>query len=291
MCIRDRSGIYEVQLTDVRSGCTAVAPWGVLPAANALGRFDLNITKLSCQDSLFLVEVVIQSGEDPALTYQLDTRPGQPYPQFHQVAPGMHHISIRDKAGCVTDSTFTIGVNNDLNVWLDTDTTIYEGDSVWMQVYASQSLATGKINWLVNGSEVGNAKPGFMVYPTLSSEYEVVFTDVNGCQLYARRRIRVLPTDGFYLPNVFTPNGDGKNDYFYIPENPRIPLILSLDIYDRWGNHVFSKSQPLPGDHFSGWDGTFQGREMNPGVFVYKIKYRFKTGMIKEAYGNFVLIR
>jgi gliding motility-associated-like protein len=68
-----------------------------------------------------------------------------------------------------------------------------------------------------------------------------------------------------FIPNVFSPNGDGINDEFraYIAKDIEV-LFFELNIYDRWGNHLTSFSDT---DDF--WDGKFDDEMMNPGVFVY----------------------
>ena len=67
----------------------------------------------------------------------------------------------------------------------------------------------------------------------------------------------------FYVPNIFTPNQDGKNDDFGV-FGSCIPDSYSLQVFSRWGERVFST-----GDFSQHWDGTFKGRKMDDGVFVY----------------------
>jgi gliding motility-associated-like protein len=72
-----------------------------------------------------------------------------------------------------------------------------------------------------------------------------------------------------YIPNVFSPNGDGINDVFLIQTNDRVAGIVSFRIFDRWGNVVFEDFNFLPNEPQHGWDGLFRGKEMNPAVFTY----------------------
>ncbi|MBL1279020.1 MAG: gliding motility-associated C-terminal domain-containing protein [Fluviicola sp.] len=87
-----------------------------------------------------------------------------------------------------------------------------------------------------------------------------------------------------FVPNAFTPNGDGENDVLYV----RGPLILKMEfrIYDRWGEMVFeSFERPF------GWDGTFRGKLMNPDVYDYYLKVTCIDNMEAIIKGNFTLIR
>jgi len=77
----------------------------------------------------------------------------------------------------------------------------------------------------------------------------------------------------FYIPNVFSPNGDGINDVFMVSTNfPNRVLYMEGIIYDRWGNVVYSSE----GIDFS-WDGSFAHETVNPAVFCYRIMVTFES--------------
>lgn len=90
------------------------------------------------------------------------------------------------------------------------------------------------------------------------------------------------------IPNSFSPNGDGLNDYFI----PRELLssgvtIFRMNIYNRWGENIFTTTA-LDG---RGWDGKFNGKLQNMGVYVYVIDVAFKNGVKKTFEGNVTLMR
>jgi gliding motility-associated-like protein len=72
-----------------------------------------------------------------------------------------------------------------------------------------------------------------------------------------------------YMPNIFSPNGDGINDLVFVQSNDRIIQVNAFRIFDRWGNVVFEDFNFLPNDAQHGWDGKFNGKLMNPAVFTY----------------------
>ena len=84
--------------------------------------------------------------------------------------------------------------------------------------------------------------------------------------------------------NVFSPNGDGRNDILYV-DSKGIKSLLFI-IYGRWGEKVFESN-----DVNTGWDGTFRGKPMNPAVFVYYLKASFTNGREIIKQGNVTLIR
>ncbi len=87
-----------------------------------------------------------------------------------------------------------------------------------------------------------------------------------------------------FVANVFSPNSDGMNDILHLLGNSIDELTFS--IYDRWGEKVFETT-----DATVGWDGTFKGKAMNIGVFVYFAKGKFKNGEEFDKSGNVTLLR
>lgn len=71
------------------------------------------------------------------------------------------------------------------------------------------------------------------------------------------------------LPKAFTPNGDGRNDTYGISNSIVLEdKLLEFEIFDRWGGRIFTTTSP-----FDKWDGTFNGKELNPGVLLYRVRY------------------
>jgi gliding motility-associated-like protein len=90
------------------------------------------------------------------------------------------------------------------------------------------------------------------------------------------------------IPNVFTPNGDGLNDYFF----PRELLTsgatkFSMEVYNRWGQQIFSTNST----EGEGWDGKFNGVDQPEGVYVYIIDVSFKNGKTEHHQGNVTLLK
>lgn len=91
-------------------------------------------------------------------------------------------------------------------------------------------------------------------------------------------------TDALF-PTGFTPNNDGTNDYFG-PVNPRFFKNYELHVYNRWGEEIFSSTNP-----FDYWDGKYKGKEVEPGVYAYVARYKNILNEEKVAKGNITLIR
>lgn len=87
------------------------------------------------------------------------------------------------------------------------------------------------------------------------------------------------------FPTGFTPNGDGRNDIFS-PLGIRFVKNMTLEIWNRWGQQVYSSSDPT-----KGWDGNFQGAAAQTGVYAYLVKYTNTANEEKVIKGNVTLIR
>ena len=92
-------------------------------------------------------------------------------------------------------------------------------------------------------------------------------------------------TSDVIFPTAFTPNGDGRNDIL-LPLGARYIKSLSVEIWNRWGQLVYSSTDPT-----SGWDGYYHGTEAQTGVYAYFIKYVTLKGDEKTSKGNVTLIR
>ena len=105
--------------------------------------------------------------------------------------------------------------------------------------------------------------------PLETTTYTITVTDEYGCSLSKEVTIEVLPLECdeplVFVPNTFTPNGDGKNDVLYVRSS--ILKEFTLRIYNRWGELIF-ESNSLD----KGWDGTFRGMNCEQGVYDYYLK-------------------
>lgn len=116
------------------------------------------------------------------------------------------------------------------------------------------------------------------------TEYAVIVTDQNGCTNTDTVWVFVEYPFNYFIPNSFTPNGDGINDVFYLKGHG--VDFFELKIYDRWGEQLFKTN-----DLNSGWDGTFKGESLSNGVFVYIVSGQLLDGRTFKEKGAVTLIR
>ncbi len=120
------------------------------------------------------------------------------------------------------------------------------------------------------------------------AEIGVTVTTDGGCQASDRIFIKVSDSD-IFAPNAISPNADGRNDQFYLYSGQDF-FVEKFEVYNRWGNLVSSVQKRIPGQ-LPLWDGTQYGRQLNPGVYVWRARVRKKDGTTDQLSGEIHLIR
>jgi gliding motility-associated-like protein len=123
-----------------------------------------------------------------------------------------------------------------------------------------------------------------------SSEYQIFLVAINsyGCKDTATATIEITPNMGVYIPNTFTPDGNGRNDVF-MPYGYGISEDkYKMEIFDRWGEEIFTSSE-----FKKGWDGKVKDSSQiaQDGVYIYKILVTDLLNNKKNYVGHVTLIK
>ena len=110
-----------------------------------------------------------------------------------------------------------------------------------------------------------------------------------GCTDSATLTIRVEPPV-IEVPNTFTPNGDGNNDFFSYVILGNVRRVLEFKVFNRWGQPVFDGNSMNP-DEFTGWDGTFKGQPQPSEAYFYLLRLERYDGVVEERQGDVSLLR
>jgi gliding motility-associated-like protein len=100
----------------------------------------------------------------------------------------------------------------------------------------------------------------------------------------------VCGKENVFIPNTFSPNGDGRNEVFY-PKGTGLFRIKSMRIFNRWGEIVFEKKEFTPNDPSAGWNGMFKGKAASPDVYIYTMEILCENNSIIPFKGNVTLLR
>jgi gliding motility-associated-like protein len=197
-------------------------------------------------------------------------------------------LSISDSNGCSAQMTWTETIEvfatpvaaftaNPTNVSLDNPMVNFSSQSSGADSYTY--FFGDPANNYVMASSAQHAYSDTGVF-----EVTLLVTNEHGCKDDAVRTIHVGGFTAFYIPNAFSPDGDGTNDVF-MPKASGLPANgYEMQIYDRWGNLLFVST-----NWDKGWDGTYMGKEVQSGQYVCKVKYYDNQGFQTDQIGSVIL--
>lgn len=127
--------------------------------------------------------------------------------------------------------------------------------------------------------------------PFFEKWYHVSVMDENGCTAEDKFRVFVEKPRNVFIPNAFSPDGNGVNDIFFINGGKDVIEVLEFQIFDRWGEQVYAANNFQPNDYSFGWDGTFNGKELPSGVYVYSANILFLDDVEIPYKGDVTLVK
>jgi gliding motility-associated-like protein len=224
--------------------------------------------------------------------YSLDGIIFQESNTFSGLSPGNYTVVIRDSIGCEWETTVTINEGLLLSLDLGLDLSLEVGDSVQLYADYLPLIELDSIIW--NPDDLLSCMDCLDPYLTvpLPDTFMIsatIFSD--GCAATDSILIRAEDDYTLWVPNVFSPNDDGVNDYITVYSNDVLATVLVFEIFDRWGEKVFRNTYFPVNKPILGWDGIFRDRPMNPAVFVYVAHVRFRNGSERIVSGDITLVR
>jgi gliding motility-associated-like protein len=189
----------------------------------------------------------------------------------------LQSYSTNISVSAISQTNFSIDAEKD---------TIFVGESTPINVV----ISSGNFTFLWTPAQgIDNVNTDNVVAtPTVTTEYTLTVNEGNYCSKSEKVNIVVFKADctasSLFVPNTFTPNGDGKNDKLFVRGNYIAQLYFA--VYNRWGEKIFETT-----DKNIGWDGYYQGNLADPGVFGWYLKATCKKGETAEMKGNVTLIR
>ncbi len=273
-------GPYDVMYTS--SGCPETDTFSVLINPNPTPTLDLQDVVCLEGDPVLLVG-------DPTGGYYSGTEVvGNEFDPSLAGAGGIYsaNYTYTDINGCTSTVTSYIEVIKN---------TVDAGLDVYIPEYTTTVLnATGGTTFLwepPDGLDCINC-PSPIVDTLFTTTYIVTSWDAYGCVDSDDVIVHIVPVFDpvVFVPNTFTPNGDNINDFFF-GFGTDLQLIISMYIYDRWGELVFIGENLSPSDPSKGWDGTLKGKALNQGVYVYQMEVLLVEGVKQQIQGNITLIR
>lgn len=281
---------YSVTVTDA-NGCT-VATTVTLLAPPPISVTHLEADSVSCVGSTDgQAQITVTGGTpglSPAYTYAINGGTPQESGSFYDLAAGVYQLVATDGQGCHLDTSVTIDAPLPVTVGINPmDTTLDLGSSITLNLLVDnpggQPIST--YAWSPSAGLTCIDCPAPIATPYQRQDYTVVVTYGKNCTATASATVRVNHGPDTYIPNAFTPNGDGTNDEFTVYGSGL--KTVTMRIFNRWGEKVFDSGD----NQWASWDGTYKGVLQPPAVYTYVVELTYLDGQKKVKDGSLTLIR
>ncbi len=282
------AGNYVISVSDAKN-CVKIANLN-LPQPDA-DVISVATTPTSCFGADFndgkIIITPISVLNQPYL-YALDNGGNQQLNEFYNVSAGTHRLHITNHNGCTTDTAVLVTQPAQAIIEIvPGDTTIDLGGSIQLNttfsVFSTDSIVS--YAWAPNdGLTCMDCAAPVVNSFDKTNEYSVTVTYNGHCTAVATAKVNVAGHPEPFVPNAFTPNGDGNNDVFMVfGQDIR---SVDLKVFNRWGEKVYESN-----NQFDGWDGTYKGQLQNTNVFVYEVTATYLDGKKVDKKGTVTLVR
>lgn len=287
------AGQYNLEVFDPVNGCISYDTILVTVYEDRPRQASLDVQPERCfgdADGQITVEQVI-GGEGPYL-YSWNGATFSANPVLSQLPAGRFTFTVQDVRGCELDTMVTIRQGVDPLIELGPDRFIHQGEYVRLTALENVEDETiVDLRWLQPDTLACPTCPVQRLAPLRTTEYIATLVDVNGCRSTDSVTVFVDRTRGVFIPNAFSPNGDGYNDRITVFASANVKTVRTFRIYERRGNLMFQRDNFAANDLSLGWDGFHRGQLMNSQVFVYFAEVEFQDGEVVTFEGSFSLIR
>lgn len=274
-------GNYTLTVTD-NQGCDTTKSVTVTNSSS-LEITNITTKNASCGANDGSIQISVSGGTSP---YNYVWSNGGTSNTNNLLSAGNYQVTVTDQTGCSISNSVTVLSDSSLTVSLTaTQTAIEDGDSTHLSVSTVGGTAPYTYQWQTSETLNCSNCEQVTATPSTTTTYTVLVTSDEGCKGNASILISIEKQCGqVFFPNIFSPNNDGINDYFFV--QGKCIDNGQLFIYNRWGEVVF-KTDNLE----EKWDGTFRGKEVSTGVYFYKAEISDTNEKSKTYAGSITLSR
>ncbi|MCC5922697.1 MAG: gliding motility-associated C-terminal domain-containing protein [Crocinitomicaceae bacterium] len=275
-------GTFTVFVTD-EAGCLDSLTIQITEPDQLVANSTVNNSNCGLNDGAISLTV---SGGSPSYSYTWTPNVGNSA-AVSNLTPGTYAVQIEDANGCIILVNETINTTGFIPIEVVPQTaTINAGDNVNLEVIIGGGITDANVIWSPTAGLSCTACVNPIAGPSETTTYFVTVTTDDGCVSSDSLIVFVnQPCDDLFVPNIFSPNGDGNNDFLCVYGS--CIESFNFSIFNRWGEKVFES-----GDPSDCWDGTFRNKALNSGVFAYKLVVRILgESENRVESGNITLVR
>ena len=285
--IVDRVGIYTVYVTSDANGCTDTISTEVFADPEVITAIDAVVDSIDCVgDNDGMIEIIQVLGGTPPYSYAWSNQTSGSGVLF--LSPNTYTVTITDANGCSITESYTLHPAVPMNPEIGPDLTYEYEETVTITLNVTNPGSIAQIIWEGVAPDCPGCFQNSFEAETSGNVFVTVI-DEHGCEATDALKLTVTISRNVYIPTVFSPNGDNINDIFLI-RGAILERIEYLRIFDRWGNVVYDQP-PVVAGGAEGWDGTFKGKPLNPGVYVYTALLIHRDGFEEAVIGDVTLVR
>ncbi|MDX1477903.1 MAG: gliding motility-associated C-terminal domain-containing protein [Saprospiraceae bacterium] len=280
------AGDHLVTLQVQADGCVYDTSFSVRVRATPVALFE--VPEVHCLDQPMPMTFTGMASDSAMLHWELGGAvvSGGNWPRAFTLewpGPGEHEVSLwLEDNGCVSDTLRTMVI---IESPLESPQVVCV-DEDFHQIVVAWDAVPGAETYLVSStagltSISGTSAVISQLPDNTTIEITVTAVGPESCGAVATSlscETREIIPPRVYVPNVFSPNGDGVNDMFFVQANDEVGEVVSLRVYDRWGELMFARKSIPVNIPETGWDGTFAGEAVPPGVYVYRVEVQTVTG-------------
>lgn len=264
-----KQGSYTVTVS-ATNACTTTATINISQPDSLIAAIDI-VDEL-CKQQNGSLKANVTGGITPYSYVWSNSATTQSINNLHA---GNFSVVVKDANACsITKNTVVKDSMNTISLNLGKDTSFCPGNQLVLDA------GSGFSSYLWQNNSTSSK---FTV--TTTGTYYVKVTDNDGCNKSDTIKI-VVDCSDVYFPTAFTPNNDGLNDTFGAIGNISAITIYTLNVYDRWGQLIFSSNNP-----FVKWNGKQNGIDSDLGSYVWTATYSINNKPVITKKGNVILLR
>ena len=286
-------GTYNVSVINIDNGCETIDSITMVEEPQSLVDVTLVAQDPNCigfSDGNIRV-TDIEGGFAP-YAYSMDGGDLQIDSLFDNLSAGNYSIEVFDSIGCTLEMDIDLLDGLDFEAIAKSDTLIIVGDTIdLLATFNVPDAEIATVTWTSSKDEY-DCDDCFEapVSPLFNTFYTLNATTIYGCQDTSEVLVRVNRNPIISVANVFAP-GSENNGLFYIQQTSGIEKVLSMSVFDKWASRMFFAENVNPGDPSVAWDGTYKGRDVNPGVYVIVAELLLYSGEVVTYAGDITVLR
>lgn len=284
------AGDYTVSISS-ETGCIIEATTTIIQETIAIKTFITSRDQKCFQEKDGFIQIDSSRGGYAPYQYSLNGSIFSTAPRFEKLLAGDYNLETKDRFGCRLVTAITLDSPLfALQITPPPDTSLRLGDRLTKTIFQNTRSPVSYTWTPTTGLSCSNCRTSHL-QALATTTYSIIGTDIQGCTDTANWTVTVNESPRVFVPNAFSPNGDGINDLLLVYSPGDVAKIINFQIFSRWGELVFQQKDFLPNYPAYAWDGRFRGQYMPTGSFLYKLQVLLINGRTEILSGDVTMFR